>query len=277
MKNREAGVFITDQSGNLFNWYEAVFNGDFQAGVAFNPTQTYSSSDMAIITNTDPVDVVIPSPVVFNTTVYVTQLNPVTAMFNLTTYASPDYARATLEAALEATQRYLAIEIYQITDVNLCNDIINLVQNNNVQLQLLVSNRIYSYDDWKAAQTCYKSMYNAGITIQKTEADTYTYTHAKFWIADNTTVGLSSGNISPSDITPGSSFPPYGQSGWQDVNRDLNVLITQPDIVAQFQTVLQNDYNLGTSWSPSSGVTYIHDEPDVTLGLDSRGLQRGSA
>jgi len=259
MKNREAGIFFTEaMNGQLYSWFQAVFNGDWALGVAFPLTQTYTAAEMQIITNTASVPVVIPPPVVFNTSVYVSQWEPVTAVATVTAYASPDFAFNTLVTALQNTQNSLAIEIYQITDPAVCSLILNM--SSSVQIQLLVSNKIYSYTDWKAAEVCYKNLYyNAGsnLSFKKTEADTYTYTHAKFWVQDDTTVGLSSGNMSPTDIPDSSSFPPYGSSGWTDVNRDLNFIITQPDIVAQFQKVLSEDWALGENWDPEHGVAFV--------------------
>jgi phosphatidylserine/phosphatidylglycerophosphate/cardiolipin synthase-like enzyme len=256
MKNREAGVYFTERStnGQLYSFAEAVFNGDFSTGLPFVPTQTYSSSDMAVITDTSAVPVVMPTPVVFNTSVYVSQWEPVTGEATVTLYASPDYARDTLIDVLQNTQSTLSIEIYQITDPDLCSLILNM--SSTVQIQLLVSNKIYSYDDWKLADTCYKSLYNNGLSFKKTEASTYTYTHAKFWIQDGTTVGLSSGNMSPSDVPSGDSFPPYGSSGWTNVNRDLNMIVSQAGVVAQFQKVLSEDWQRGESWYPSAPVLY---------------------
>jgi phosphatidylserine/phosphatidylglycerophosphate/cardiolipin synthase-like enzyme len=258
MKNREAGIVMvsSNTNGRLVSWYQQVFNGDFNAGIPFTPTQTYTASEMAVITNSAPVPVVIPPPYQFSTSVYVSQLSPVTVTLNMTAYTSPDFAKTTLLNAMNSIQNSLGMVMYQITDTDVCNAIINLAQN-NVQMQILVSNKIYSYSDWKSATVCYKAMYEAGISFKKTEADTYTYTHAKWWIGDGTFVGLSSGNLSPTDYPDGNSFPPYGQSGWQDCNRDHNLLMQDPSIVAQFQKVLDEDYQRGTTWTPYNGVAFV--------------------
>ena len=58
----------------------------------------------------------------------------------------------------------------------------------------------------------------------------YDYTHAKYWIVDEEDVWLSTGNWGSSDYPSGSTFPPYGQSGWQLVNRDLTVHIKDADM-----------------------------------------------
>jgi hypothetical protein len=268
MKNREAGIVIEASSpgSSLVSWYENVFSGDFNAGVAFQPTQTYSAADMAVITNTSKVPVNIPAPYQFSTPVFVSQLNPVTTSVQLTSYASPDFAKSTLLNAMQATQSSLGMVMYQITDTDICNALVSLFQN-GVSMQILVSNKIYSYADWKSAQTCYTTMYNAGMRFRKTEENTYTYTHAKFWIQDGATVGLSSGNLSPTDYPDGASFPPYGQSNWQSVNRDLNLLMTSSEIVSQYQAVLDGDWQYGTEWHPYSGVSYVHLAGDENMWL----------
>ena len=69
----------------------------------------------------------------------------------------------------------------------------------------------------------------ATFTIKKTTSH-YTYSHQKYWIVDDKSVGLSTGNMSPSDFNNQTastdkvrSFPPFGVPGWTRLNRDLTI------------------------------------------------------
>ena len=80
----------------------------------------------------------------------------------------------------------------------------------------------------------------------------YQYCHQKFWIVDGVTVGLSTGNWSPSDYPQNYSGVPHGQDGWKISNRDYTVAVTSPELVSTFQTVLDKDYAAGTDFSGGS-------------------------
>ena len=58
-----------------------------------------------------------------------------------------------------------------------------------------------------------------------------------------------SGNWSPSDFPKGSTFEPYSKTK-HNVNRDLLVSMEGTEIVQQFQTVFENDWDSGTDWYP---------------------------
>ena len=123
--------------------------------------------------------------------------------------------------------------------------------NSGINVTVLVSHSIYDSTDSKLAQTCYKTMYSGGMKIRKAPSF-FRFSHLKMFVVDGKTVGLSSGNFSPTDYPEGSSFPPFGQSGWQSVNRDSNVLIENLDLVRQFTNVMDADWASGTDWSPYS-------------------------
>lgn len=72
----------------------------------------------------------------------------------------------------------------------------------------------------------------------------------QFYIIDGKRVSVSTGNWSPTDYPTGSSFPPFGQSGWQDVNRDFTVSFASLDLVQQFRNVMYGDWPAGSWWQP---------------------------
>ena len=67
---------------------------------------------------------------------------------------------------------------------------------------------------------------------------------------DVSLIGMMAGNWSPSDFPTGSSFPPYGPSGWQSVNRDLLVVMESPWVVDTFYGVFTEDWKRGVEWQP---------------------------
>ncbi len=105
-------------------------------------------------------------------------------------------------------------------------------------LQVLVSWKIYDPSDNSAAQACYGALTNAGVAVRISN-NQFHYAHQKFWLidympmtgsrtlsqADTAALFLSTGNWGSTDFpsTPSSqSYPPYGTSVWQKINRDIN-------------------------------------------------------
>ena len=61
---------------------------------------------------------------------------------------------------------------------------------------------------------------------------------------------LSLGNWSPSDFPEGDSWSTSGAN----VNRDLLVVMTDPNVVGDFLDVFNNDWQTGRPWEPKSGI-----------------------
>jgi phosphatidylserine/phosphatidylglycerophosphate/cardiolipin synthase-like enzyme len=262
LQNREAGVIIDESypAGAAFAAPAvAAFEYDFSHGTPYTVPNSYSPSDMAIITSTNPYPVTIPEPYIPGAFI-APQPYPVTVKSPSTSYVSPDYAKDTLLTAIGSATVSFELYIYQITDTDITNAIVNLY-NNGVNVSLLVSNKIYDSTDSQLAQTCYKTLYSAGLKIRRAPSF-FRFEHLKMFVIDGKKVGLSSGNFSPSDYPDGSSFVPCTflgpnnggscQSGWQDVNRDANVIIESLDLVRQFRAVRDADWAAGEDWSPNS-------------------------
>jgi hypothetical protein len=62
---------------------------------------------------------------------------------------------------------------------------------------------------------------------------------------------MSAGNWSPSDFPTGTSWKPYSESG-ESVNRDLQIVLEQQDMVDYFFRVYDADWALGKAWEPKS-------------------------
>ena len=59
------------------------------------------------------------------------------------------------------------------------------------------------------------------------------------------------GNWSPTDYPDGTSWEPYSKSH-TSTNRDLHIVLEQPDLVAYFLKVYQEDWKLGKAWYPKA-------------------------
>jgi len=251
MENREAGFIIQgSQFREFFNFIDSIFEYDWNAGAPWPLNQTYNASDMAIIQDTSSVNVVIPPPRNYSGS-YVPPLKTFTQSFSaFELITSPDYAYNAVMQTLQSVSSSLAVEIYQITTDDFCDFFISQ-HNKGINVTILVSDEIFSYQDYEMAKKCYTKMYNAGLVVRKTKYGMFRYTHAKFWIIDGTTLFLSTGNLGSTDYPSGSDvFPPYGNSNWRDVNRDYTVHISDQSVISIFQGVLNGDWATGHNFYP---------------------------
>jgi len=264
MENREAGMVLSGSGASpLIAFMTSVYNYDFNNGKTW-VTNSYNSSDMAIINNPALVNVVIPPPRNYSGA-YVTSVNTITGTFDsVSVYTSPDYAFAAASGALNETSSSLHVEIYQITG-GFC-DIVLQLHTSGIDLKILVSNHIYSKIDYEAAKKCYTQLYNAGYTVRLTADHMFTYSHQKFWIIDSKQVWLSTGNWGSTDYPSDPQvFPPYGSEGWRDINRDFTVQLYNDDVVNVYENVLDQDYKRGYDFSPYDNRLYYGGfrEPDM--------------
>jgi len=84
------------------------------------------------------------------------------------------------------------VAIYQITDTGLCDQLESLYKN-GVNVSLLVSGTIVSYEDWRAAQQCYCQLHDSGLKDIRKALTKFRFAHQKYWIIDNSQVHLSTG------------------------------------------------------------------------------------
>ena len=95
LKNREAGVILEDCTCSAITFYQSVFEYDWDNGMEYVMNQTYSPSEMKVIT--DPAHM--PYAMLKNNTIpgaFVTQLIPHPNVVIKQAYTSPDNARDTL-------------------------------------------------------------------------------------------------------------------------------------------------------------------------------------
>jgi phosphatidylserine/phosphatidylglycerophosphate/cardiolipin synthase-like enzyme len=257
LNNREAGIVVGGTgASDILNFVKGVFNDDWSAGQKFTPTQTYSASDMAIITSKKTRTIDIPAGPTDRSYTTPTPKAIAGTVSNFTVLTSPDYSFTTILDHLNSATKSLDIYTYQITDTRIC-DAIEAKYKNGVRITVLVSKAIYGSSDQAAATTCYEQLTKAGIDVHLAwQYDHYMYCHNKYWIVDSLSLGLSTGNLSPSDLPgPPMVFPTYqaGGTSWRDANRDFHVLIEDSAVVDQYMTTLKEDLANSTIFSGGSG------------------------
>jgi phosphatidylserine/phosphatidylglycerophosphate/cardiolipin synthase-like enzyme len=144
--NREAGLLVKGAgAAPVLKFLTSVFDADWSAGATFTPAQTYSSSDMKIITDLAVRQVVVPQGPTNRS--YVTpNPSPITdTVANFTVLTSPDWSYSTIMDAVNAATKSVQIYIYQITDPRVCNAVQAL--HKRLDLTLLVSKAIYDATD----------------------------------------------------------------------------------------------------------------------------------
>ena len=252
LQNREAGVVFSGETDGFANYTQEIFNADWALALELQISQTYTSAELEVIT--DKATVPIPPYTPFsNPAAYITPTpEPIDLDEDnlLTIYTSPDFAREQLFYDMGNASESLSVHIYQITDMGICDEIAGM-HKAGINVTLLVSQLIYDTTDCDLAIQCYKYLYGAGLTIHKTPSY-YAMSHQKYWIVDGTRMSLSTGNWSPSDYPIGSSFPPYGNSAWQIVNRDYSFTTNNANVIAVYHTTMFEDLARGTLYDPST-------------------------
>lgn len=249
MLNREAGVIIGEGGEDMVAFAMEVYDADWAQATDYVVTNTYTPAEMAQITNPAYQPLNIPRPRYFEGA-YVTPTPYPAKLDTSLIYTSPDFANTELFNDINGSTTSFHLMMYQITDMELCAAMKNIYENKpTVDLRILVSAVIFDPTDCSLAQQCYQILHDAGVTIYTTPSY-YSYSHQKFWIVDGEHVGMSTGNWSPSDYPEGTVFPPHGQMGWQKVNRDYTMRMWGQPVVSQFQNVMDQDQERGSTWAP---------------------------
>ena len=149
-KNREAGVIISDCQCAVQDLYASVVKNDMDAAYDYNVTNDYSSKDLDFIRKKTEMQIPpVPAPNIPN--VYVTKMNLYKDIQILTGFTAPDNARSTFMSALDGVTSSLQVHIYQITDDDICQKLLDL-HDQGVNVTLLVGSYIVSYNDYELAQ-----------------------------------------------------------------------------------------------------------------------------
>ena len=107
LNNREAGVILEDCTCSAISFYQSVFEYDWENGMDYALTRSYSPSEIKIITDTAHMPYTIPNSSV--TGGFVTKLIPHANVEIKKAYTSPDSARETLMSFLSEVKHSLNV------------------------------------------------------------------------------------------------------------------------------------------------------------------------
>lgn len=143
MENRESGVIMSECTDDcdVIELYKSVYDHDWNNGDHYTMSNVYTDEQIKIMTDPSryPNTVVTPP----------SQRVPNTSVMNLTTfsgvkifgYVSPDHARETFFTTINKTRNSLKVHIYEVTDMSICHQLVNL-KNNGINVTMLVSVRV---------------------------------------------------------------------------------------------------------------------------------------
>ena len=163
-RNREAGVILNDCKCPLIDFYQKVFDSDWETGYDYELSTTYSKDNKDYITSNRqlPFSDMGPYPV---PGAFVTDMLNVGGVTVVSGYTAPDNARDTFMKGLDSAQNSLIVHIYQITDNGICDKILELYKN-GVNVTLLVGSYIVSYIDYKRSQVSDLNNVWAGLSLE---------------------------------------------------------------------------------------------------------------
>ncbi|KAL9643996.1 hypothetical protein ABK040_005464 [Willaertia magna] len=259
MKNREAGILV-DECDNSVSKYgivsqftQKVFEYDFMKGRKLD-VASYSSSDIQFVKDSKYNTIDMPEPYHFkDCDAYSGDISPLKGVYNVTIFASPDYAYGQLMTALKNVKKSIKLSIYEISHPDICDLLMNLAKR-GVDLKLFASHYVYGKQESIEAFQCYKKLYEEGIPVTLSHKSCLTFSHEKYWILDDNILMLSTGNWRGSDYpNPPYVFPAKPDPAWRNVNRDFTIRIdgTNP-LLSKFLEVFYKDYNQGFVYQPPS-------------------------
>jgi phosphatidylserine/phosphatidylglycerophosphate/cardiolipin synthase-like enzyme len=111
-----------------------------------------------------------------------------------------------------------------------------------VTLRVLVSGTTLGSS---SAAENYEAMSEAGIDV-RTAAACYSFAHQKFWVSDNHTAFVATGNLDHSDFPDGSDTYPVGSYAY----RDFTVRV-EGAAVGIFTILFDAEWANGAKWRPS--------------------------
>ena len=161
-----------------------------------------------------------------------------TGNMNITTFASPDGSRDELWRLLLSANESIYLEIYGINNPYIL-DLIHSINDTSPEVDmkfLLGWNSLgyYSQNDYVA-----NNLTLLGFPVKWTNSSDFTFAHQKFFIIDNKTTVVHSGNWAKT------SFPEDGNKA----NREWSIAIEDDDVTNFYLSVFQNDWYRGTDYN----------------------------
>jgi len=249
IENREAGVLMcsaaegSDDIVGVSSYMRTVFDYDWALADIWTPPNELSTSDLALIRNSSYLE---PFPLPkhnISEPHFVPELRRTLVPGNkVTVNVGPDAASTALYHELASTQSTLDIYTYQITDEVFAKFIVELSKRLG-RVRVILSRAIFMDEDRFDSIRIVDQMRNEsqGRIEFLSSPHFYRYAHLKIWVRDGKTVGLSTGNFSPSDIPPIHPYPPFRDPAWRSINRDFNVVVSDVNFTKQFSELITGD------------------------------------
>jgi len=242
IENREAGILMCGSAG-VVEYATTVFDFDWHLGRSWMPPNALSRSDIALMRNASYLAPFALPKHNITEPHYVPRLVSIGVRGDAVSLnVAPDTASTALYDELSHTHETLDVYTYQITDDVFARFLITLSE--RVAIRVALSRAIFMDEDRRASTIVVEQIRaeSKGRIEFFTSPHFYRYAHLKIWIRDRDTVGLSTGNFSPSDIpSPIHPFPPFGDPAWRAINRDFNVVVRDRTFANEFQRLFDGD------------------------------------
>ncbi|MBS3795448.1 MAG: hypothetical protein KGY80_11150, partial [Candidatus Thorarchaeota archaeon] len=156
---------------------------------------------------------------------------------NVTTFVAPDGSRDELWHLLRSAENSIYVEIYGVNNPYIL-DLIHELHDEKPSLEmkfLLGWNSLgyYTPNDYVA-----NNLTELGYDVRWTNASDFYFAHQKFFVIDNETAVVHSGNWAKT------SFPEPGKKS----NREWSIAMTDTDVAASYLSVFDHDWSRGTSY-----------------------------
>ncbi len=241
--NREAGVVV--QSQTVANYYLAAFDYDFSH--AEPPTLQVRRSKSNTPNFNSIVNDKVPQKV---STIPVANY---TGQVNVTMFVGPDNAYETILKGLNAATKSIYVEMYSISHLDIVNALIQKKQANpSIDIKIIISARRATYFENQLTYSNAEDLVDAGIEVYNSSSQ-FNFQHAKFWVIDNSSVYVYSGNWAVSSIPPPSSR-------YSDRNREWGIAFHNQTIAAFYQDVIEQDLKIAEPFRETNVmITNIKD------------------
>ncbi len=171
---------------------------------------------------------------------------PFSGVTNITTFVGPDAAHKIVLNSIKNAQTSFYLEVYTLSSQSLVDELI-LAKGRTVDVVVQLSHHRVNPDENDYTEEAADQLYDAGIDVSWT-SDTFTLTHAKFWIVDSQEVYVYSGNWAPSSIPE----EPFART-----NREMGFIFNDALIADYYEAVFIADGLISTPYSSISTIGYL--------------------
>jgi phosphatidylserine/phosphatidylglycerophosphate/cardiolipin synthase-like enzyme len=169
---------------------------------------------------------------------------------NVTTFVGPDYGNETITRFLKGAKESIYVEIYQFTSPGFLNLIEELHNDKpSLDIKVMISEHVVSEGEYNTYTMWYLTQ--LGIPVRWT-SDTFTFSHQKFVIIDNTTTIVQAGNWAKLSF-PMNKWESGSSSGFTQKNyignREFNIAMTDEVVTQYYRDVFDYDWSIGSDYN----------------------------